>query len=220
MGDLTVMPENAPQIVSVTASSGSVTFTLAEEGLYSYRINGGRWQNVSGATASFTVESLRAQTEYTFDIAWQEYRQKYDTVQTATTADPAVLKSRIDAMLEDGLTEDEIAQYDEITALYNALNDADKETVRGSYEQYAAACSSEGGSNAADVVAIVSVVIAAVAAVGTAVYVTVRKRRQKAEDGDDDYPDDPDDGEKGGRDEASDDKDAEQEGNDGGQDKE
>ena len=220
MGDLTVMPENAPQIVSVTASSGSVTFTLAEEGLYSYRINGGRWQNVSGATASFTVESLRAQTEYTFDIAWQEYRQKYDTVQTATTADPAVLKSRIDAMLEDGLTEDEIAQYDEITALYNALNDADKETVRGSYEQYAAACSSEGGSNAADVVAIVSVVIAAVAAVGTAVFVTVRKRRQKAEDGDDDGSDGSDDGEKGGRDEASDDKDAEQEGDDGGQDKE
>lgn len=184
-GTLTVNPQNAPVIKESGSTYNTITLKMDKADVYAYRLGTkGEWIYVSGVTDTIKIEGLEADTAYTVQIAYGVFTSKYVSSRISTTYDPNVLKTRIEELLEGGLTEDETAQYEELSGIYNKqIAEADKEIVKDKYEEMVNAFlnlgkgGDEGGLGVLEIVVITLSAVVAFAAIVAVIVVFIIKKK-------------------------------------------
>ena len=184
MGDFVLAPSAAPQVVEITANYNTVTVKFATEGLYAYRVGSrGNWIEMSTPSDTLIVTGLKADTNYTVNVAYAGFTSSSGSQSVRTTADPAVLSEMIDEIMEGGLSIEKQEQYDSILAYYETIAEADRAEIQAEYDALVAQFNAlgEGGGNGADMLVIivcsVCLVLIVASIAGVVVAAVMRKRR-------------------------------------------
>lgn len=188
MGTLTIAPDKAPEVESVTANYNTATVRFTQEGLYAYRVGiRGEWKSMSAESDTLIVPGLSAQTAYTIYIAYAGFTSVNSSQRVTTTADPGVLSTMIDEIREGGLTLDKKDEYDAIVEYYENIAESDRSLIQAEYDALVAQFNALDGNNTGGgdvngaVIAIcVTCLVLVIASVAAVVVAAVYKKRKKA----------------------------------------
>lgn len=187
----TVNPSGVPEIVEAKANYNSITFKFAKADYYAYKIgNAKEWTIVDGNISdTLTIEGLEADKSYTITIAYALFKDVTTRKAISTTYSPEVLKQKIEAIMQGGITADEVEEYNNILELYAKVADEDKAIVQDAYEEMIKAYETaqnpqpptepENKLGTGAIVAIVCACVAFVAIVAVVVVVIIKKKKNK-----------------------------------------
>lgn len=198
MGEFTVTPAKAPEIVEIKSNYNSATVKMQTAGLYAYRVGlRGTWVTLTSESDTIIVPGLKAETGYTIYVAYAGFTSVNSSKATTTTPDPNVLTQMIEDIREGGLSLDKKEEFDNILAYYETIAETDRPLIQDEYDELVAqfnALENGGGQEteqpekepevknlAVIIVSIVCLVIVVISIASVIVAYIVKKRKANNE---------------------------------------